>query len=250
MIRNGIISAAGAVTILLSCPTVSIAQNIERAADGTVSVHASNVPLKLVLESMSSFERLTIDPEIQNVPVTVAVDSVTIRQALIAILKASQVNYAMSADEEGRSIRLAAGNRAVMDEARAHRASLTPTGQAPDPPADSSPGLGLAAAAPEPPTSGDRTEAERFLLLQQALSAPPVKAQTGTLITLPFPGPEGQPITVVVPPKGTPVALPFPPTAASGMPGRVPAAAQPSAAVPRNVPVQLTVDPVTAPPDK
>jgi hypothetical protein len=200
------------------------------------------------LEQVSSFERLAIDPEVENVGVTIDIDASTVRQALVAILKASQVNYAVSADDGGRSIRLAAGNRAVM-------AARTP-GAPSSPFAGAQPifeSVAAPAAQVEPAQPDSASDSERLLLLQQALNPPAMKAPPGTLIELPFPGTDGQPLTAVVPPQGTPVALPFPSIGPDANPAAKPPsgrAAKPPATGTSDRPGQPTSEPTGAPPDR
>ena len=205
----------------LGWPLTAAAQEVVRGPDGSVSVHASAVPLKKLLGAVDQvwpFQRLSLDAEIEDHPVTVALDGVTVRQSLVAILKASGVNYVISADDEGRSIRVAAGNRAIMAEARGRSLTSAPPPAVPTDSAQPQLDASLPVANQTDSAPSDSSEAENLAILQQALSPPLMKPQPGSLIQLPFPGPDGQPLTAVVPPAGTPVALPFPVTAPAPVP--------------------------------
>lgn len=209
-------------------PDAARAQAVTANADGVVSVHAGGTSLGALLVDLGKygrFEKLVVDPSVQGRPVTIALEGVTMRQAIVQVLDAANVNYALTADDDGRSMRLIAGEVAFIAQAQRalaqeDRVRDTPQAvvQAPpsvaesfDPGRDAPPGSHDTAPAADDPASAFQAQQ-----LEQALAPPPVPLPVGSVMELPFPGPDGRPLTAIVQPKSGAVALPFPPQATTG----------------------------------
>jgi len=212
---------------LLVCPRAAAGQTVVQAADGTVTVEASGASLGVLLDRLGasgSFQKLVVDPQVTGRPVTVTLDRVTVRQAVVQILNAAEVNYALTADDDGRTMRLIAGEvKFVADAQREMARDTAPPVKGAQPldavtrPADKDKPLSqdatsvsLGADTAQPPDPG--VEAYRVTQLEQALTAPVVRPPVGSVIELPFTGPDGQPLTTIVQPPSATVQLPFPVT--------------------------------------
>ena len=216
--------AASLAFALLVFPHAADAQIVAQAPDGSVTVQAASAPLGDLLDRLGasgSFQKLVVDPQVAARPVSVTLDRVTVRQAVVQILNAAEVNYALTADDDGRTMRLVAGEVKFVAEVQREMARETA-------PATGMPQLPVAEAGraeAERPQQADATSsvevgdalpadagADAFQLqqLQQVLTAPVVRPPVGSVVELPFPGPDGRPLTTVVQPPGATVALPFP----------------------------------------
>jgi len=213
--------------IVLLGPWCVSAQEIQREPDGTVSIRAAAIPLGRLLEAVARvapFQKLVLDPSTANRPVSVTLSAVSMRQALTDILRAAEVDYALATDEDGRSLRLIAGDKTFVASAVRARTATPPPSVAAERvedvavfksqdqgSADSSttdaPDTG-AGIAGQPANSS--AEVWRSQELERALSVPPLRVPPGGMIELPFPGPDGLPLVAIMPPKGTPRVLPFP----------------------------------------
>src|SRR5881397_3172092 len=99
---------------LMAIPSNLAAQEIARSTDGTISVRASDVPLGRLLRAVGQvvpFQKLVLDPNVEERPVTVTVEGIGIQQALMTILGSAAVDYVLASDDEGTSLKLVAGNR-------------------------------------------------------------------------------------------------------------------------------------------
>lgn len=175
-------SALTLAVFLLCASPAARAQNVVVTGDGTVTIKAADVELGRLLRDFAAlhpFEKLTIDPQLENRPVTLTLDRVTVRDALIAILDRAEANYLLVADPEGHSVRVVAQSRD----------SLSPI-----PPADISP-------------SGESTVAIEEL--DRALNAPRTRLSPGAIVELPFPGPDGTPLFTAIPDGPVNRAVPF-----------------------------------------
>jgi hypothetical protein len=204
--------AAALVALGLMLPASLSAQEITRAPNGTLSVQAVDVPLGRLLEALGSaavFEKVMLSNDVERRRVTLALENATPRRAMIAALDSAGVDYVMG------ETRLVAGDAAFRGIAGTARASA---------PVESVDHLGdetlalrreaLAAETADPsPIDTARFEMEtrsRAIMLEQELQPPPIRPAPGSLVMLPFPGPDGvTPESVVI---GGPAAqlLPFP----------------------------------------
>jgi len=189
------------------------AQTVTPGPDGTISVHAAQVPLATLLRAMaeiSPFEKLDVDPEIESTPVTVDVKDSTLRSAVISVLDAAEgVDYVLSASPDGRRLRVVAGRTKGAGNLRAVPAPAQPA-------ADMSETLARAPDAKKPvpeETAAEPVDASKddvtprtVEYLNAALAQRPTARTPGTVIELPFPGPDGAPLRTVVPPGGVSAA--------------------------------------------
>lgn len=204
----------------------SAGQMVVQAADGSVSVRASGATLGELLKRLgenSTFHKLVLDPKVEGRPVSITLENATVRQAVVQILNAADVNYALTADDDGRTIRLIAGEVAFVAETqrtvgRSDGAVATVDGgpqaiveklekDLADRAAPSEAGQALAG---ETAPYNHAAAAFQLQQLEQALTAPAVRPPVGSVIELPFPGPDGQPLTTILQPKPAVVMLPFP----------------------------------------
>jgi hypothetical protein len=206
---------AGLLITLLLVPAAA-AQEVIENVDGTVSIRASDIPLGRVLGAIAKvnpFEKLVIDPSVEDRSVTVAVEHVSIARALSRILISADVNYVLAGS--GRLF-VGGGRASVPDDGSrpgaANPIAKTPdlTVPEPDPVASQS---NVNTTEPEEPNDRpDHFASEsRQFELDRALtpSAPPMRGGGGP-IELPFPGPNGGPVTVFQPPGTAILTLPFP----------------------------------------
>lgn len=217
-----VLCAAG---VLLSPWRVS-AQEIQRESDGTVSIRADAIPLGRLLEAVARvtpFQKLVLDPSTADRPVSVTLTAVSMRHALTDILRAAEVDYALATDEDGKSVRLIAGNKTFVASAQRAQAATPPSVASErvedvvvfrppkQVPADSSTtdapdtSAGIA-GQPADPFAGVQRSQE----LERALSVPRLHVPPGGIVELPFPGPDGLPQIAIMPPKGVGPVLPFP----------------------------------------
>ena len=203
------------------------AQDVILSADGTVSVSASEVPLGAMLRAIaavSPFQRLLIDPDVADRPITAALQHLNVTQALVTILQNAGVDYLMAG-----SAQLVVVNRKFAGKSRPTTRELSDGTKL-----MGSPALGLTVPAEQTRLSVSISEEDDATLqaqmarqaeneesirqseigvqeLQRILVTPPTIAPPpGSVVELPFPGPGGVPLTAIMPPKGTPIALPFP----------------------------------------
>ena len=236
---------------LFVCPGAAAGQTVDQAPDGTVTVEASGASLGALLDRFGangSFQKLVVDPQVTGRPVSVTLDRVTVRQAVVQILNAAEVNYALTADDDGRTMRLIAGEVKFVADAQREMAretapplkdaqalgAVTRPADTDKPPSRDVTSVSFGADAAQPPDPG--VEAYRLSQLEQALTAPVVRPPVGSVIELPFTGPDGQPLTTIVQPPSATVQLPFPVTNQVPAPSRQ---ANPSAP---QVPDQSTLD--------
>jgi len=173
------------------------AQSLVRESDGTVSIHAADARLSQLLRELSAvtaFQKLSVAPEIESRLVTLTLDRVSVRQALVAVLNSVEADFVVLADDEGKSVRVVAVSRSGAPAAPVHAA---------DPPRTAVPEETPPEVLPDP-----TVDAQLQDLLQKALSRPPA-ARSGPIV-LPFPGPDGSPLIVPAPAGNEKQTLPFP----------------------------------------
>jgi hypothetical protein len=182
------------------------AQTVAKAADGTVSIKADAVPLETLLQSISAvspFQRLVVAEESRDRLITVSLENVPLREALIEMLSGADIGFVLLGSD-----RLAVGGRvgtpatSPSPDTRSANA-LTPPARM----ADNAPAM----------TAEEKAAAdERFQELERALTMPPVPGPRRGGVMLPFPGPDGAPIVSpyidpaasVEPMTGAPAARP------------------------------------------
>jgi len=225
-------------------PDAGRAQSVQMAPDGSVSLVAEGTALGSLLAGLGEkgrFNKLVVDPRVESRPVTITLDGATVRQAVVQILNAAEVNYALTSDDDGRSMRLIAGEVAFVaeqqrmlahDDKAADPAVETVRAGNPGPreetetaDAQTSVGSALDGSAAAPLDSAQ--QAFQLQQLQEALTAPVVRPPAGSVVELPFTGPDGRPLTTIVQPKPAVVPLPFPATAPAPSGQAPPAAPQP-----------------------
>jgi hypothetical protein len=162
---------------------------------------------------VNRFEKLVIDPLVEDRSVTVAMEHVSVARALARILISADVNYVLT-----RSGRLfVGGGRASVPDDGSRPGAANPTAKTsdltvPEPDTVASQ-FNVNTAEPEEPIDNpDHFASEsRQFELDRALtpSAPPMRGGGGP-IELPFPGPNGGPVTIFQPPGTAILTLPFP----------------------------------------
>lgn len=204
------------------------AQQIIPVDGGRVSVAAEGVPLETLLRSFGEFVdlRVSLQPGVGERTVTVNLEPSPIVHALHHVLQVAGVDFVLSEGAANQPIRLTVGewrgsNVPGSDRPAvvAHVPAEPPTGEpVPDGPApneepehpepDASRGAD-AAPAPGPVMPAGISPAQRLVHLLAPARRP--NARRGTLIALPFPGPDGQPQTVPYDPPPPGIArVPFP----------------------------------------
>jgi hypothetical protein len=221
--------------------STAAAQEVSANADGTVSIRASETPLLRILRAVAEvhpFTRLVIDPDVEDRPVTVTIEHANVTRALTRILISADVNYVFSGSD-----RLFIGEgRAAGENPQSVRGSSVvrePELIADDP-------IINTVVVVTPIDSADRIVSEsRKFELERALTPPGLPVRNPNVpIELPFPGPDGRPVTVLQP-QGTVIpTLPFP--FAPAEPINVLTSPSPSAAIGSSRPGV----PVTAPQPK
>jgi hypothetical protein len=243
-------------------PSAVRAQSVEMAQDGTVSLVAEGTALGSLLAGLGErgrFNKLVVDPKVESRPVTITLDRATVRQAVVQILNAADVNYALTSDDDGRSMRLIAGEVAFVAEqqrmlAHEDRAAdpavenvraenAAPREEAGTADAQNPVGMPIDGSAVAPLDQAQ--QAFQLQQLQEALTAPVVRPPAGSVVELPFTGPDGRPLTTIVQPKPAVVPLPFPATAPAPSGQASPAAPQPIDPQTRQLIEALTPPPVT-----
>jgi hypothetical protein len=214
-----------ALVVFLSTPRPAAAQVAVTGTDGTVSIHATQATLGSVmraLERVVTFEQLKLDPSVDQVSVSVAFDELNVRSALRAILEAAEVNYVLLADEDGKSIRLAASRSAFVGrldqrprDAMVERAPAERIDRV-DAAADSAPSVaesresqrtfrfgsgGQIGGGSVTGRGGSFSSVGQAQAFEHALIQPAVPAAPGTVVPLPFPDALGAPLVSVIPPK-------------------------------------------------
>jgi hypothetical protein len=233
-----IVAVAAAVMWLSS---VAAAQTVIAGANGTVTVRADREPLGRVLRAFDAirpFQKLLMDATLEDRLVTVVVKDTTVRAALVAVLESTDVDYGLTADEDGRSIRLVVRPLAPL-AAQALMPSASPSGvpaSDPTPRAqDDAPPL----LESEPPELAEEEQAKAQAAIDDAaregmahqqihfvLTTPPPIRRAGDVMELPVPGPDGRPLTAVVQPAASRM-LPFPATLETPAPAPLPLSASP-----------------------
>ena len=206
--------------IIFATSVTALAQDVRVRSDRTVSIDLTNVTLREALQAIANrtpFEKLVLDDAVAGRIVTVKLDGADVPQALAAILTAADVNYVV-AGGDGRPIRLVAG-RAGFVAANAKGAGRD-AGQEAAPTESRADGKDAVDEA----TPADETRAAAGAAAFEAVvTAPVVPIRPGTRVELPFPGPDGLPLTTTMP-AVRPTALPFP----TIPPPRVPAPTAPA----------------------
>ena len=221
-----------ALIVFLAVPRPAAAQVTVTGRDGAVSIHATQATLGSVmraLERVVTFEQLRLDPSVDQIAVSVAFDEVNVRSALRAILDAADVNYVLVADEDGKSVRLAASRSAFVGrfdqrprDAVVERAPMERVDRV-DAAADSAPsvaesreshetfrfGSGGQIGASAATGRGSFSSVAQPQAFEHALIQPALPRVPGTVVSLPFPDALGAPLVSVVPPRD-PTANPEP----------------------------------------
>lgn len=133
--------SVGVITIVLIAASAQ-AQTITQHDDDTLTVRAESVALAAILTELARLyplERLTIERDVQQHPVSVTLDRVPRETALVAILRASGLDFAIA----GRRVvvgKWTTTSRAATDAtssgASSDATAATSTGQAARPDAD------------------------------------------------------------------------------------------------------------------
>lgn len=190
-------------TFLASVPAA--AQSVVRGTDGRVSVVAEAIPLATLLDRFAQLVDLqaSVQSGLSDRLVTVKLESLPIPAALEQILIAAEVDFVLVGGAGG-PVRIAVRDSRVPKESPAVPADVARVGDPRQQQVDDAGSVGE-----ESPTSlSDFAAAER---LAQLLAPTQRKSSPGESVVLPFPGPDGNPQTVVYspPPPGT-ARLPFP----------------------------------------
>jgi hypothetical protein len=225
--------------VLLACATLAVgtsagvAQSVNTVADDTVTLHAIAVPLGRVLRAIAAdrpLAKLTLDPDVEDRPVTVSLERSDLRRALIAVLVSAEVDYVI-AGGSGAPLRLVAGDRsfvaakqrdvleAPIGRASGHAAAavdvVTRSDDARTSSDDTTDSYQLLSAAQASELAAQRAAyqsemAPRIQDMERALALPRLVPAPGSTIDLPFPGPDGSPMTTIVPPPGVRQMSPLP----------------------------------------
>jgi hypothetical protein len=216
-----------ALALVLVTPAAAAAQEIAQAADGTLSVRASGVPLGQLLEALGRIEplgTLVLTNGVEERRVTIALTGLSPRRAVLAVLEAAGVDYVLgqrrlvAGDAAFRGTGGADRPPAVLHTSPVAEPPATPSDPIPDPPATpSADAAGFTDDRDAIATAVAEAEARtRAILLEQDLSAP-MRVRPGGVVALPFPGPDGvTPVTVVKPLTPGLPAVPFPAGPAAG----------------------------------
>jgi hypothetical protein len=226
----------------LLCRSAS-AQIVTVGTNGTVSVRMAGVPLASALNALSSaapFDELKIDAAVEQLPVTVELERVTVWEALKTILDTVGVDYL--AGEQQSRIRLIV-HKHVPQSDTATRSAI---------PSEESQRTELSTVVdvtlPEPVDASRQAKA-----LNQTLASPPPGSPRGSgFAELPFPQTDGSPQIVPVNKSGSTSALPgllaAPNTDATNSRNTgSPAASKPGQIVARPAPSAPQVDPQLQP---
>jgi hypothetical protein len=170
------------------------AQTVIPGPDETISVHAQSVRLVDVLRAVAAvhpFEKLIIEAAVENRLVTVAIDAVDTKRALVAILEAAEVDFAMAGPK-----RLIAGKSVGV-------ADLPST---PAPAAPESTQEAVAQNVVIDPAAEQIRMQRQNVELEQAFARPAALPPPGSVLLLPFPAADGSPVTAIKPVLGVPAA--------------------------------------------
>jgi hypothetical protein len=182
------------------------AQTVTKAADGTVSIKADGVPLGRLLQSIAElhpFQRLIVAEESRDRPITVNIDNVPLREAVIEVLKSAEVGFVLLGSDR-LVVAGSAGTPLTLPPADARHAEATIS---PERVTDNPPVM----------TAEEKAAAdERFQELERLLTVPPVAGPRRGGVMLPFPGADGAPVfspyldpaASVEPMTGAPAAAP------------------------------------------
>jgi hypothetical protein len=205
---------AALALLLLAPPSAVSAQEIARAADGTISVRASQVPLGRLLSALlelGPFEKIAVRDDVGARPVTLTLERVTVTQALVQALNGAGVDYVLG---PGRLVIADSTVTVATDAAVAARQDGPMNQQAADSrrkraEADAE---AQAAAASEALANVARDDDAQYRIAQlhRALAPAALPIPPGAPVALPFPGPDG--VTPIMEIKGSPPApgAPFP----------------------------------------
>jgi hypothetical protein len=222
---------------------VASAPMVIRQSDGTVSMTVSDVPLGQVLRAIarvSPFETLAIDPKAEARPVSVKVEAVPIEDALTVVLRNAGVNFVLAG-----TARLVVGDPTAAVDVQPVQTSqpvASPTGA--EDALDQRRAESVSSPRPDQAVV-QQVEPDHEGLERALVSPAGVPASQAGYAILPFPGSDGAPALVVLPPRG---ARP-----GAALPGLTPnlVLPQPSAPVPAELRPLLGVPvPKPSPPKK
>ena len=226
--RSSRLALIAAFAAAVTLPGPAGAQSVELTRDGSVSIVAEGSSLGSLLARLGEkgrFHKLVVDPKVEARPVTITLDGATMRQAVVQILNAADVNYALTADDDGQAMRLIAGEVAFIAEQQRMLAQeeekvsaprlepvLTANAAARDETETSKEAetVNMASDGGTAPPLDAAAEAFRLQQLQEALTTPAVRPPVGSVVELPFTGPDGRPLTTIMQAKPAVVPLPFP----------------------------------------
>jgi hypothetical protein len=201
-------------------PRAAAAQHVTVRGPGVVSIEAEGASLGAVLRELTSlapFSRLRIDPSADARLVTVSVTDTPLHVAIVAVLRAADVDFAFAGSDSGQPFRLVA---AIFEaDAPALPASgATVTAPVPVAPARPEPNEADAPADDAAAQADAAKTRQSVAALGQALAVQPLAPQSLGFVTLPFPDRAGAPVVETVAPGASRTALPFPAAAASPVP--------------------------------
>jgi hypothetical protein len=200
-----------AVAFVLLCPGAAPGQFARQAQDGTITIHAAEAPLGAVLRQLAEiqrFDRIAISADVEDRAVTLVLENVDVRAALLAVLKSAGVDYVMAIGKDGASLRLVVTDVPESASSREERPVLKEVPL--NPPAHDGSADILDDAKPE------ATDDARVAELERALGQPRMERAPGTVVELPFPDTTGQPLLAVTGDANAKTAVPFPVPAAAG----------------------------------
>lgn len=242
------------------------AQTVQRSGDGRVSVNATEMPFGQLLRELAELAgaSLRIDPAVEDQPVSLLIEGMTVTEALHALLRASTVNFVAVGLETTGPIRLMVGAPRAAVSADIRVASST------DEKLKSLPLLLTAPAMTSPEEDAQHKEQERIAgeeadrsgsgnvpgqvspaeWLQAMTTAGGVRTERRGVVTLPFVDESGGPMQQDVG-AAPPAAAMLPFVDDSGQPIVLPALLEPGAPVllpfaDRGQPVYVPAAPVMA----
>lgn len=194
---------------------------------------ATGVPLGTLLRDIAAaarIDKLFMDPEAEKKVVTVELRRVKLKEAILQILADAAIPFAFWGNDEPQSMRVFAGDRKFVENAYARSADngAAPTKEA---------GVDEVAGRrdeKEPEISPEQEAAQAQALEALKVALAPQPRTPGALVALPFPGPDGAPLTGTLPVPDQPKVLPFP--GPDGSPMVAPAAPRASASPPPSDP--------------